>query len=139
MLTSLLSEFNSEANLTLAKILHKKGYALNLFLGGGMSWGSGWGYMQVIEFSLSPRWECMESLKEEKGSELIGVADVKTFLQDCQGIGVLLQNKMVQLRDLEPGNSPAGLESNKRKLSAVEREVLVMERKIEYLRSVAKS
>lgn len=95
--------------------------------------------MQVIEFSLSPRWECMELLKEEKGSELIGVADVKTFLQDCQGIGVLLQNKMVQLRDLEPGNSPAGLESNKRKLSAVEREVLVMERKIEYLRSVAKS
>uniref|UniRef100_A0A8B9QPH1 Calponin-homology (CH) domain-containing protein n=1 Tax=Anas platyrhynchos TaxID=8839 RepID=A0A8B9QPH1_ANAPL len=95
-------------------------------------------YMQVIEFSLSPRWECMELLKEEKGSELIGVADVKTFLQDCQGIGVLLQNKMVQLRDLEPGNSPAGLESNKRKLSAVEREVLVMERKIEYLRSVLK-
>uniref|UniRef100_A0A8B9UAF8 Calponin-homology (CH) domain-containing protein n=1 Tax=Anas zonorhyncha TaxID=75864 RepID=A0A8B9UAF8_9AVES len=95
-------------------------------------------YMQVIEFSLSPRWECMESLKEEKGSELIGVADVKTFLQDCQSIGVLLQNKMVQLRDLEPGNSPAGLESNKRKLSAVEREVLVMERKIEYLRSVLK-
>uniref|UniRef100_A0A8B9BFF0 Calponin-homology (CH) domain-containing protein n=1 Tax=Anser brachyrhynchus TaxID=132585 RepID=A0A8B9BFF0_9AVES len=95
-------------------------------------------YMQVIGFSLSPRWERMESLKEEKGSELIGVADVKTFLQDCQGIGVLLQNKMVQLRDLEPGNSPAGLESNKRKLSAVEREVLVMERKIEYLRSVLK-
>ncbi|XP_010216051.1 PREDICTED: spectrin beta chain, non-erythrocytic 5, partial [Tinamus guttatus] len=80
----------------------------------------------------------MESLKEEKGSELIGVADVKTFLQDCQSIGVVLQDKMVQLVGLEPGNSAAGLESDQRKLSAIEREVLVMERKIEYLRSVAK-
>ncbi|NWV85162.1 SPTN5 protein, partial [Dasyornis broadbenti] len=85
------------------------------------------------------RWECMETLKEEKGSELIGVADVKTFLQDCQSIGALLQDKMVQLRDLEPGNSPAGLESDKRKLYTIEREVLVIERKIEYLRSAAKS
>lgn len=88
---------------------------------------------------LASRWQSMETLKEEKGSELIGVADVRTFLQDCQSIGVLLQNKMVQLRDLEPGNSPAGLESDKRKLYTIEREVLVTERKIEYLRSVAKS
>ncbi|XP_065610862.1 spectrin beta chain, non-erythrocytic 5 isoform X1 [Cyrtonyx montezumae] len=88
---------------------------------------------------ISARWEYMESLKEEKGLELIGVADVRTFLQDCQSIGVLLQDKMGQLRELEPGNSPAGLESDKRKLLAVEREILVMERKIEYLRSVAKS
>ncbi|NXD33924.1 SPTN5 protein, partial [Copsychus sechellarum] len=85
------------------------------------------------------RWQSMETLKEEKGSELIGVADVRTFLQDCQSIGVLLQNKMVQLRDLEPGNLPAALESDKRKLYIIEREVLVTERKIEYLRSVAKS
>nr|XP_031360795.1 spectrin beta chain, non-erythrocytic 5 [Lonchura striata domestica] len=85
------------------------------------------------------RWQSMETLKEEKGSELIGVADVRTFLQDCQSIGVLLQDKMVQLRDLEPGNLPAGLESDKRKLYTIEREVLVTERKIEYLRSVAKS
>lgn len=85
------------------------------------------------------RWQHMESLKEEKGSELIGVADVRTFLEDCQSIGVLLQDKMGQLRNLEPGNSPAGLESDKRKLSVVEREILVIERKIEYLRSVAKS
>ncbi|NWW62036.1 SPTN5 protein, partial [Ifrita kowaldi] len=85
------------------------------------------------------RWQSMETLKDEKGSELIGVADVRTFLQDCESIGVLLQDKMVQLRDLEPGNFPAGLESDKRKLYTIEREVLVIERKIEYLRSVAKS
>ncbi|KAM9654132.1 spectrin beta chain, non-erythrocytic 5 [Morphnus guianensis] len=95
--------------------------------------------IQIRLEDINSRWERMEALKDEKGSELIGVADVRTFLQDCQSIGVLLQDKMVQLRDLEPGNSPAGLESDKRKLSAVEREVLVIERKIEYLRSVAKS
>ncbi|XP_014805640.1 PREDICTED: spectrin beta chain, non-erythrocytic 5-like [Calidris pugnax] len=95
--------------------------------------------IQIWLEEINSRWERMETLKEEKGSELIGVADVKTFLQDCQSIGVLLQDKMVQLGDLEPGNSPAGLESDKRKLCTVEREVLVIERKIEYLRSVAKS
>ncbi|XP_054256450.1 spectrin beta chain, non-erythrocytic 5 [Indicator indicator] len=95
--------------------------------------------IQIWLEEINVRWESMETLKEEKGSELIGVADVKTFLQDCQSVGVLLQDKMVQLRDLEPGNSPAGLESDKRKLSMIEREVLVIERKIEYLRSVAKS
>uniref|UniRef100_A0A8C3QRB7 Calponin-homology (CH) domain-containing protein n=1 Tax=Cyanoderma ruficeps TaxID=181631 RepID=A0A8C3QRB7_9PASS len=93
----------------------------------------------AINCYLASRWQSMETLKEEKGSELIGVADVRTFLQDCQSIGVLLQDKMVQLRDLEPGNLPAGLESDKRKLYTIEREVLVTERKIEYLRSVAKS
>ncbi|NXW30481.1 SPTN5 protein, partial [Phaetusa simplex] len=95
--------------------------------------------IQIWLEEINSRWERMEALKEEKGSELIGVADVKTFLQDCQSIGVLLQDKMVQLSDLETGSSPAGLESDKRKLSTVEREVLVIERKIEYLRSVAKS
>ncbi|XP_027498276.1 spectrin beta chain, non-erythrocytic 5 [Corapipo altera] len=95
--------------------------------------------IQVWLEEMNTSWSRMETLKEEKGSELIGVADVKTFLQDCQSIGVLLQDKMVQLRDLEPGNLPAGLESDKRKLHTVEREVLVIERKIEYLRSVAKS
>uniref|UniRef100_A0A8C7E9R9 Spectrin beta, non-erythrocytic 5 n=1 Tax=Nothoprocta perdicaria TaxID=30464 RepID=A0A8C7E9R9_NOTPE len=95
--------------------------------------------IQIWLEEINSRWEYMESLKEEKGSELIGVADVKTFLQDCQSIGVVLQDKMVQLMGLEPGNSAAGLESDQRKLSAIEREVLVMERKIEYLRSVAKT
>ncbi|NWX12365.1 SPTN5 protein, partial [Aegotheles bennettii] len=95
--------------------------------------------IQIWLEEVNSRWVCMEILKEEKGAELIGVADVRTFLQDCQSIGVLLQDKMAQLGDLEPGNSPAGLESDKRKLSTVVREVLVIERKIEYLRSVAKS
>ncbi|NXW82166.1 SPTN5 protein, partial [Alopecoenas beccarii] len=111
----------------------------NLAIKYGKTSPSKYSEVQIWLEEINRRWERMEILKEEKGSELIGVADVRTFLQDCQSIGVLLQDKMVQLGVLEPGNSPAGLESDKRKLSAVEREVLVIERKIEYLRSVAKS
>ncbi|CAM5151113.1 unnamed protein product [Natator depressus] len=88
---------------------------------------------------ISRRWGRLETLKEEKGSELIEVADVRTFLQDCQSTRGLLQDKLVHLRDLEPGNTPALLEANRRKLFAFDREVLVLERKIEYLKSVAQS
>ncbi|XP_074853761.1 spectrin beta chain, non-erythrocytic 5 [Carettochelys insculpta] len=88
---------------------------------------------------ISKRWERLEALKEEKGSELIEVADVRTFLQDCQSTKGLIQDKMVHLRDLEPGNTPVSLEAVQRRLSAFGREVLVLERKIEYLKSVAKS
>ncbi|NXK06704.1 SPTN5 protein, partial [Herpetotheres cachinnans] len=111
----------------------------NLAVRYGKTSPSKYSEIQIWLEKINSRWERMEALKEEKGSELIGVADVRTFLQDCQSIGVLLQDKMVQLGGLELGNSPAGLESDKRKLSTVEREVLVIERKIEYLRSVAKS
>uniref|UniRef100_A0A452IK20 Calponin-homology (CH) domain-containing protein n=1 Tax=Gopherus agassizii TaxID=38772 RepID=A0A452IK20_9SAUR len=47
---------------------------------------------------LSRRWEHLETLKEEKGSELIGVADVRTFLQDCESTRGLLQDKLVHLK-----------------------------------------
>ncbi|XP_071665312.1 spectrin beta chain, non-erythrocytic 5 [Patagioenas fasciata] len=111
----------------------------NLAIKYGKTSPSKYSEVQIWLEEINRRWERMEILKEEKGSELIGVADVKMFLQDCQSIGVLLQDKMIRLGDLEPGNSTAGLESDKRKLFTVEREVLVIERKIEYLRSVAKS
>ncbi|TFK15040.1 acyl-coenzyme A thioesterase 1 [Platysternon megacephalum] len=88
---------------------------------------------------LNRRWGHLETLKEEKGSELIGVADVRTFLQDCESTRGLLQDKLVHLKGMEPGNTPAVLEADRRKLSAFDREVLVLERKIEYLKSVAKS
>ncbi|XP_050810875.1 spectrin beta chain, non-erythrocytic 5 isoform X3 [Gopherus flavomarginatus] len=88
---------------------------------------------------LSRRWEHLETLKEEKGSELIGVADVRTFLQDCESTRGLLQDKLVHLKGMEPAKTPAVLEADRRKLSAFDREVLVLERKIEYLKSVAKS
>lgn len=83
------------------------------------------------------RWECLEALKEEKGSELIGVTDVKTFLQDCHDTQELLQDKMTSLEDLGQGSKPAVLEVQARKLSACERDILVLERKIEYQKRIA--
>ncbi|XP_062823236.1 spectrin beta chain, non-erythrocytic 5 [Anolis carolinensis] len=95
--------------------------------------------IQTWKKEMYSRWERLEVLKEEKGSELISVVDVKTFLLDCENTQRLLQDKKAHLEDLGHRNNPAVLESEKRKLATFEREVLVLERKIEYLNSVAKS
>ncbi|XP_044291663.1 spectrin beta chain, non-erythrocytic 5 [Varanus komodoensis] len=95
--------------------------------------------IQTCKKEISMRWQCLEALKEQKGSELIGVADVKTFLQDCQNTQGLLQEKLHHLEDLGSGKNPAVLSAETRKLSASEKDILVLERKIEYLKNVAKS
>ncbi|XP_053169097.1 spectrin beta chain, non-erythrocytic 5 [Hemicordylus capensis] len=95
--------------------------------------------IQICQKEISMRWQCLEALKEEKGSELIGVADVKTFLQDCQNTQGVLQDKLIHLEDSGHRNVPYVLEADRHKLAAFEREVLVLERKAEYLKSVAKS
>ncbi|XP_053239381.1 spectrin beta chain, non-erythrocytic 5 isoform X2 [Podarcis raffonei] len=95
--------------------------------------------IHVHQKEINARWERLEALKDEKGSMLIGVADVKTFLQDCQDTQGLLQDKMTRLEDLGHGNMPTVLSAEARKLTNLERDVSVLERKIEYLKSVAKS
>ncbi|XP_058018130.1 spectrin beta chain, non-erythrocytic 5 [Ahaetulla prasina] len=93
--------------------------------------------IQTRKQEIKKRWECLEALKEEKGSELIGVTDVKTFLQDCHDTQELLQDKMTSLEDLGQGSKPAVLEVQAHKLSACERDILVLERKIEYQKRIA--
>ncbi|KAL8169455.1 UNVERIFIED_CONTAM: hypothetical protein K2H54_049413 [Gekko kuhli] len=95
--------------------------------------------IQALQNEISLRWECLETLREEKGSELIGIADVKTFLQDCQNTQLLIKDGLTHLEDLGHGNTPAVLGAEKRRLTALERDILVQERRIEYLKSVAKS
>ncbi|XP_060118338.1 spectrin beta chain, non-erythrocytic 5 [Heteronotia binoei] len=95
--------------------------------------------IQTLQNEITLRWERLETLREEKGSELIGIADVKTFLQDCQDTQLLIQEGLTHLEDLGRQNMPAVLEAERRKLSTLEREISVQERKIEYLESVAKS
>ncbi|XP_075470432.1 spectrin beta chain, non-erythrocytic 5 isoform X1 [Ascaphus truei] len=89
--------------------------------------------------AISTSWNRLETLKEQKGSELIGLADVKTFLQHCETTEHLIQEKLRELESSEPGIAPGALESEERKLSAHERDILVLERKIAYLKSVEKS
>ncbi|XP_060544187.1 spectrin beta chain, non-erythrocytic 5 [Pantherophis guttatus] len=93
--------------------------------------------IQTRKQEINKRWECLEALKEEKGSELIGVTDVKTFLQDCHDTQELLQDKMASLEDLGQGSKPAVLEVQACKLSVCERDILVLERKIEYQKRIA--
>ncbi|XP_063174452.1 spectrin beta chain, non-erythrocytic 5 [Candoia aspera] len=95
--------------------------------------------IQTRQQEINKRWECLEALKEEKGSELIGVTDAKIFLQDCQDTQELLQDRITNLEDLGRGSKPAVLEVQACKLSACEREILVLERKIEYQKRVANS
>uniref|UniRef100_A0A8C6V9D6 Calponin-homology (CH) domain-containing protein n=1 Tax=Naja naja TaxID=35670 RepID=A0A8C6V9D6_NAJNA len=93
----------------------------------------------ALLLSIFFRWECLEALKEEKGSKLIGVSDVKTFLQDCHDTQELLQDKMTSLEDLGQGSKPAVLEVQAHKLSACERDISVLERKIEYQKRILKA
>ncbi|KAM3918253.1 spectrin beta chain, non-erythrocytic 5 [Leptodactylus fuscus] len=81
-------------------------------------------------------WNHLELLKEEKGAELIGLADVKTFLQNCQNMEVLIQEKRKELQRSEPSGN---LESEERQLKAHERDIDVLERKIAYLKSMEES
>ncbi|XP_063803707.1 spectrin beta chain, non-erythrocytic 5 isoform X2 [Pseudophryne corroboree] len=81
-------------------------------------------------------WNRLEVLKEKKGSELIGLADVKTVLQNCQNMEILIQEK---LKEMEGSELSGSLESEERKLNAHERDIQVLERKIAYLKSMEES
>ncbi|XP_069806664.1 spectrin beta chain, non-erythrocytic 5 isoform X2 [Dendropsophus ebraccatus] len=81
-------------------------------------------------------WNRLEVLKEEKGAELIGLADVKTFLQNCENMEILIQDKRKELEGSEPSGN---LESEERQWKAHERDIDVLERKIAYLKAMEKS
>ncbi|KAM4663546.1 spectrin beta chain, non-erythrocytic 5 [Discoglossus pictus] len=89
--------------------------------------------------NVSNSWHRLEVLKEQKGSELIGVADVKSLLQQCQNAELLMQEKLRELEASNPGNTPGSLESEERQLKGHERDIDVLERKIAYLKSVEES
>ncbi|GCC20330.1 hypothetical protein chiPu_0018889 [Chiloscyllium punctatum] len=78
-------------------------------------------------------------LKEEKGRELIGTADVKSFLQKCQDTTALLQEKLTLLPDTEISNSKKTVDEERRKHVVSEREIQALETRIEYLTKMARS
>ncbi|XP_029453305.1 spectrin beta chain, non-erythrocytic 5 [Rhinatrema bivittatum] len=97
--------------------------------------------IQAYQREINRRWDHLEMLKEEKSAELIGVADVRTFLQACQSTKLLLQDKLEQVANSELGssNTAMALESERRKQASSEWEIQVLEQKITYLKNVAKS
>ncbi|KAG8449435.1 hypothetical protein GDO86_016185, partial [Hymenochirus boettgeri] len=84
-------------------------------------------------------WNHVEALKEQKGLDLIGLADVKTLLQNCQNTEMFIQAKLKDLEGSDPRNSTGNLDTEERKLQALERDIQVLERKISYLKNVEES
>lgn len=85
------------------------------------------------------RWDLMLVLKEEKGKELIGTADVKSFLQKCQDTTALLQDKLTLLSVTETSNSMKAVDDQRRKQVMSEWEIQALETRIEYLIKMADS
>ncbi|XP_026142105.1 spectrin beta chain, non-erythrocytic 5 isoform X1 [Carassius auratus] len=84
------------------------------------------------------RWEHIQKLKDEMAHELLSSADVKSFLQTCQEVQAQLQDKLVQLDTPDVGSSPSALKAEEHRQAQAERDIEALERKIEYLKSVAK-
>ncbi|OCT68556.1 spectrin beta chain, non-erythrocytic 5 [Xenopus laevis] len=84
-------------------------------------------------------WNHLEIVKEQKGAELIDLADVKTLLQNCQNTEALIQEKLKELESADPENTTGNLDTEERKLKGLERDIQILERKIEYLKNVEQS
>uniref|UniRef100_A0A672QKD3 Spectrin, beta, non-erythrocytic 5 n=1 Tax=Sinocyclocheilus grahami TaxID=75366 RepID=A0A672QKD3_SINGR len=84
------------------------------------------------------RWEHIQKLKDEMAHELLSSADVKSFLQTCQDVQAQLQDRLVQLDTPDVGSSPSALQAEEHRQAQAERDIEALERKIEYLKSVAK-
>ncbi|XP_017558803.1 spectrin beta chain, non-erythrocytic 5 isoform X2 [Pygocentrus nattereri] len=84
------------------------------------------------------RWENIQALKDEKAHELLSSADIKSFLHTCEDVKVQLLDKLDQLDTPDVGSSPSALQTEERNQVQSEREIEALERKIEYLKSVAK-
>uniref|UniRef100_A0A673I813 Spectrin beta chain, non-erythrocytic 2-like n=1 Tax=Sinocyclocheilus rhinocerous TaxID=307959 RepID=A0A673I813_9TELE len=87
---------------------------------------------------ITRRWEHIQKLKDEMAHELLSSADVKSFLQTCQDVQAQLQDRLVQLDTPDVGSSPSALQAEEHRQAQAERDIEALERKIEYLKSVAK-
>ncbi|KAK2878694.1 hypothetical protein Q8A67_019485 [Cirrhinus molitorella] len=84
------------------------------------------------------RWEHIQKLKDEMAHELLSSADVKSFLQTCQEVQAQLQDRLVQLDTPDVGSSTSALQTEEQRQAQAERDIEALERKIEYLKSVAR-
>lgn len=70
--------------------------------------------------------------------ELLSSADIKSFLHTCEDAKSQLLEKLVQLDTSGVGSSVSALKAEEQSQAQAEREIEALERKIEYLKSVAK-
>lgn len=84
------------------------------------------------------RWEHIQALKDERGQKLLGSADVSSFLHICNDAKTQLLDKLDQLDTTDVGSSASALQAKEQSHVQIRREIEALERKIEYLKSVAK-
>lgn len=84
------------------------------------------------------RWEHIQKLKDKIAHELLSSADVKSFLQTCHEVQVQLQDRLAQLDTPDVGSSSSALQVEEHRQAQAERDIEALERKIQYLKSVAK-
>ncbi|KAM9646114.1 spectrin beta chain, non-erythrocytic 5 [Trichechus inunguis] len=89
--------------------------------------------VQLQQEGLSRRWRQLEALRKQKETELAGTADVCGFLQECGSTQAQLQDVILRLEALEPGSS----EGSPRVLQLARQEMLVLERRVHHLHSMA--
>ncbi|KAM9202881.1 spectrin beta chain, non-erythrocytic 5 [Dugong dugon] len=85
------------------------------------------------EEELSRRWRQLEALRKQKETELAGTADMCGFLQECGSTQAQLQDVILRLEALELGSS----EGSPRVLQLAQQEMLVLERRVHHLHSMA--
>ncbi|TRY84982.1 hypothetical protein DNTS_028857 [Danionella cerebrum] len=94
--------------------------------------------IQIRLKDVSNRWECIQNLKDEMAHELLSSADVKSFLKTCQEVKAQLQDRLAQLDTPDVGSSSSALHLEEQRQAQAERDIEALEKKIQYLKSVAK-
>ncbi|KAA0711222.1 Spectrin beta chain, non-erythrocytic 5 [Triplophysa tibetana] len=94
--------------------------------------------IQIRLGSITRRWEHIQKLKDKIAHELLSSADVKSFLQTCHDVQAQLQDRLAQLDTPDVGSSSSALQIEEHRQAQAERDIEALERKIQYLKSVAK-
>ncbi|XP_075049076.1 spectrin beta chain, non-erythrocytic 5 [Mixophyes fleayi] len=81
-------------------------------------------------------WNQLEHMKDEKWNDIIRMADTMTVLQNCENTRTLIEDTLTEMKHSEP---PGSLQSEEQQLIAHERDIQLLERKIEYLKNMEKS
>ncbi|CAB1331140.1 unnamed protein product [Coregonus sp. 'balchen'] len=95
--------------------------------------------IQAKQGQVTRRWERMQKLKDEKCHELLSTADVQSFLQSCEEARAQLMEQFTQLDTVDGvGTTSTALDTEERAQAQALRDIQALERKIAYLKSVAK-
>ncbi|XP_068195162.1 spectrin beta chain, non-erythrocytic 5 isoform X2 [Antennarius striatus] len=94
--------------------------------------------IEARQRTVSKRWDRIQQLKDEKGQELLSMADVQSFLQSCEEAKGQLQGQLSRLDVVDVGCSSFTLRTEEENQVQVLKDIQSLEGRIAYLKSVAK-